>query len=96
MDHFPIVAGRQIKAARALLDVRLKDVSAACGPTKQTICRIENAGASRPDATMDTMVRLLEYFKTQGVGFYQDKNITGVFVIDQAPPAIAHIDQEAR
>lgn len=67
-----MIVGRQIRAARALLDMSQDDLATAAGLTPQAIRKIENGGVQPREGTIADITRA---FDERGVEFIADEGV---------------------
>jgi DNA-binding XRE family transcriptional regulator len=67
-----LITGRQIRAARALLDISQDDLANAAGLTKQGISKIEDGSVQPREGTMTDIQRV---FRDKGIEFTEDQGV---------------------
>jgi len=78
-----VITGRQIRAARALLDISQEELAGAAGLTKQGISKIEDGSVHPREGTIADISRV---FRDRGIEFTENQGVrlkpTGVDVYD--------------
>ena len=66
------IRGDQLRAARAMLGLRLQDIQSATGGAvvKGTLCRLERYGTATPDSRVETLARAVSFFEAKGIRFF--------------------------
>lgn len=67
-----MITGRQIRAARALLDISQDDLAIAAGLTKQGISKIEDGSVQPREGTITDITRV---FRDKGVEFTENQGV---------------------
>jgi DNA-binding XRE family transcriptional regulator len=67
-----LITGRQIRAARALLDISQDDLANAAGLTKQGISKIEDGSVQPREGTISDIMRV---FRDKGIEFIPDEGV---------------------
>jgi hypothetical protein len=67
------VRGDQLRAARAMLGLRLQDIQRATrgAVVKGTLCRLERSGTASPDSRVETLARAVSFFEEKGIRFFR-------------------------
>lgn len=86
-----VVRGDQLRAARAMLGLRLQDIQRATGGAvvKGTLCRLEGSGAASPDSRVETLARAVSFFEERGIRFFRHE-VDGQIII-----AVGLVEPEA-
>lgn len=67
-----MITGRQIRAARALLDISQDELANAAGLTKQGISKIEDGSVQPREGTITDIIRV---FRDRGIEFTSDEGV---------------------
>jgi len=71
-----VISARQVKAARAALDLSAKRLAKKSGVSESSIRRAERE--SDATVTLDLLVRLQTYFQDEGISFFWSDTEAGV------------------